>query len=321
MSGPRRGSSAVLRVAGPFDLALSLRAAASFLPARGAVLPVLRAGVRLAGRPAIVEIRQYGERPEAVEATASARIAGARLREIAGWLVTADLDLRPFYDLSAAHPVMGPVASSLYGLKPLRPASLFEMLIVAITEQQLSLAAAFHIRRRLIERFGTEREEIWIFPAPAVLAEASLAELQASGLSRRKAEYVGSIAREVATRRLDLDALEGIADAEVRDVLACQRGFGEWSIQYVLTRGLGRPDCLPAGDVGLRRVVGHYLAAGRRLSPTELEEAVSPFAPYRSLAAYYLAVHARLFRRNPSSQPASPPSGRARPRSREETTR
>jgi DNA-3-methyladenine glycosylase II len=321
MSGPRRGSSAVLRVAGPFDLALSLRAAASFLPARGAVPPVLKAGVRLAGRPAIVEIRQCSEQPEAIEAATPARIAGAGLRAIAGRLVTADLDLRPFYELSTAHPVMGPVASSLHGLKPLRPASLFEMLIVAITEQQLSLAAGFHIRRRLVERFGTACEEIWVFPTPAVLAEASLAELHACGLSRRKAEYVGGIAREVAAGRLDLAALKRMTDTEARAALAGQRGFGAWSIQYVLTRGLGRPDCLPAGDVGLRRVVGHYLSEGRRLSPTELEEALSPFAPYRSLAAYYLAVHVRLFRQNPPPQPAAPPSGRARPRSREETMR
>lgn len=321
MSGPRRGASAVLRVARPFDLALSLRAAASFLPARGAVPPVLKAGVRLDGRPAIIEIHQRGERPEAIEATTPARIAGARLRAIAGWLVTADLDLRPFYELSAAHPLMGPVASSLYGLKPLRPASLFEMLIVAITEQQLSLAAAFHIRRRLVERFGTGCEEIWVFPTPATLAEASLAELQACGLSRRKAEYVGGIAGTVAAGRLDLAALRRMTDAEARAALAGQRGLGEWSIQYILTRGLGHPDCLPAGDVGLRRVVGHYLSGGRRLSPTELEEALSPFAPYRSLAAYYLAVHARLFRQNLPSQPAAPLSGRARPHSREEIMR
>ena len=78
-------------------------------------------------------------------------------------------------------------------------------------------------------------------------------------------------------------------------VLARQRGLGEWSIDYILARGLGRLDCVPAGDVGLRHVVGRYLAGGPRLSPEALEAALTPFAPYRSLAAYYLAVHARLF--------------------------
>lgn len=55
---------------------------------------------------------------------------------------------------------MGPIARRLRGLKPLRPASLFEMALIAITAQQLSLAAAFHIRTRLVERFGTPIEDL-----------------------------------------------------------------------------------------------------------------------------------------------------------------
>lgn len=287
-------AKAVLDLAGPFDLALSLRAAASFWPAQGAVPPVLRAGVRIDGHPLIIEIRQNRERPQQVTATASAPLAAARLGAIAGRLVSADLDLRPFYALSAAHPVMGPVVEALEGVKPLRPPSLFEMLIVAITEQQLSLAAAFHIRRRLVARFGIEIDGVRIFPTPATLAAASLADLAACGLSRRKAEYVRDIAGEIAAGRLDLEGLEGMTDAEVRGALRCRRGFGAWSIEYVLTRGLGRPDCLPTSDVGLQRVVGRCLSDGRRLSPGELERALAPFAPFRSLAAYYLAVHTRL---------------------------
>src|SRR5205807_7824511 len=77
------------------------------------------------------------------------------LGETAQWLVSADLDLGPFYRIVEPHPIMGPIAKALRGLKPLRPLTLFEMAIIAITEQQLSLAAAFHIRTRLIERFGT----------------------------------------------------------------------------------------------------------------------------------------------------------------------
>jgi hypothetical protein len=35
---------------------------------------------------------------------------------------------------------------------------------------------------------------------------------------------------------------------------------------------------------------------GRRLSPGQLERALTPFKPFRGLAAYYLAVHWRLRR-------------------------
>jgi 3-methyladenine DNA glycosylase/8-oxoguanine DNA glycosylase len=269
-------------------------------------MSVLMVGVRINGQPAIVEIHQKSERPEVIAAISLSVVERAQLRNIVCWLVCADLDLAPFYHLAMAHPVMGPVVDLLRGLKPLRPASLFEMLVVAVTEQQLSLAAAYHIRNRLIKRFGTPFGGMWIFPTPASLGEASLAELRDRGLSHRKAEYVRGIAIEVAAGQLDLEGLKRMSDAEARARLACHRGFGDWSIQYILARGLGRSDCLPSGDVGLRRALGRYFSCGRRLAPEELERGLFPFAPFRSLAAYYLAVHARLFPEEGVSPPRSP---------------
>ena len=285
--------SVLLQVAGPFDLPLSLKAAASFLPAIEPASETLRAAMYLDGRPAIVEVRQSGERLEAVARPAI--IDEAELRKIATQLVNAALDLRPFYTLCTDHQMLGPVARSLGGLKPMRPPSRFEMLVIAVTEQQLSLAAAFHIRRRLVERFGRRLDGAWAFPPAARIAAAPINVLKECGLSGRKAEYIQMLAGEITAGRLDLAALDTMSDAEAREVLARQRGLGEWSIEYFLARGLGRPDCLPAEDVGLRRVVGRYLADGARLSPQDLRRVLAPFAPYRSLTAYYLSVHARLF--------------------------
>jgi 3-methyladenine DNA glycosylase/8-oxoguanine DNA glycosylase len=290
------GAAVRFMPAGPFDLALSLRAAASFLPPQGPVPSVLRVAVMLDGQPAIITVAQNGRQ---VEAAGSPAIDSARLRGIAAWLVSGDLDVQPFYALSAAHPVMARIAAGLHGLKPLRPASLFEMLVIAITEQQLSLAAAFHIRQRLVERFGRRIDEVWLFPTPAGLAKVPISALRENGLSGRKAEYITALAGTVAAGRLDLAALKAMSDADARAALSGIRGIGDWSIEYILARGLGRVDCLPAGDVGLRRVVGRYLSGGARLSPQELQAALAPFAPYRSLAAYYLAVHARLFADQP----------------------
>jgi hypothetical protein len=123
--------SAVLRLVGPFDLAMSLKGAASFLPAHGPPPIALRTGIHFGGSPAIIEVRQRGRELEAI---GPAFVPPGSLRDTAAWLVNADLDLCPFYEMNGNHPVMGPVAHSLFGLKPLRPASLFEMLVIAITE-------------------------------------------------------------------------------------------------------------------------------------------------------------------------------------------
>ncbi len=288
------GSHAIIRLVGPFDLALSLEAAASFLPPTGTRSPSLRLPVRSTGQPAIVEIRQPSRTPPVIEVALTAPIPRSRLTEMALWLTSGDIDLRGFYRIAASHFAMGPIAKRLRGLKPLRPASLFEMGLIAITEQQLSLAAAFHIRTRLFERFGSPIDDLWITPTPEAIAKASLSDLRACGLSHRKAEYVRDFARRVADDSLPLEALKKATDDEVRDRLLKCRGFGIWSADYFLLRGLGRADALPADDIGLRRTIGSYLTRWHRPSSQQLERALSPFRPFRGLAAYYLAVDARL---------------------------
>ncbi len=283
-----------IRSRGPFDLWLSLAGAASFLPIVRSP-EVLTTAFDVGGVSTVITIRQQPGR-STVQASAVPSIERSVLRRTAKWLIFSDLDLRPFYRLAAGHPIMGPVASSLTGLKPLRPATLFEMAVIAITEQQLSLAAAFHIRDRLVRRFGKPIGIVWRFPLPDELATASLHTLMSCGLSRRKAEYIKDLAARIASGSLDLDELKQQSDSHIREELLALRGFGEWSVQYLLSRGFGRPDALPSQDVGLRRAIGHYVARGRTLTPAQMERALAAFEPFRGLAAYYLAVHWRLHR-------------------------
>jgi hypothetical protein len=173
---------------GPFDLPLSLMAEASFLPPLPHSPRSLKLAVRVSGHPAIIEICQRSKVPAVIAASANISIPRSQLTELAQRLTACDLDLRRFYRIAARDPIMGPIAKQLHGFKPLRPPSLFEMAVIAITEQQLSIAAAFHIRSRLVRRFGTPIEDLWVFPTPEVLAEASLHDLALCGLSNRKAE-------------------------------------------------------------------------------------------------------------------------------------
>ncbi len=293
---PRRPHVTV-RSAGPFDLALSLAAAASFAPVVPESPSVLSAVLRIGATSALVECRQISLRPPIVAVLADGPLDRAGLKNAAAWLLAAELDLRPFYRLVADHPVFGTLTKSLRGLKPLRPSSLFEMAVIAITEQQISLAAAYRIRQRLIERFGTPKGKLWIFPSPEALAKASKRALLACGLSHRKAEYIGDLARDVAAGKLDLDSLRAMSDDEARAFICAQRGFGAWSADYILVRGLGRLDCIPIDDLGVRDAVGKYLGRGKRVSPRSVERLLRPFAPYRGLAIFYLLADDRLNRR------------------------
>jgi DNA-3-methyladenine glycosylase II len=189
---------------------------------------------------------------------------------------------------------MGPLTGRFHGLKPFRPADLFDMLVTAVIEQQISLTAAGHIRSRLVERFGDEVEGMPVFPRPGVLAETPLDALKACGLSLRKADYVSGVAREVATGALDLEDLQAASVEDVRMRITALRGFGPWSADYVLVRGLGRMDVVPTDDLGIRSALGEWLGDGHRLTPGEAGQVLAPFAPYRGLVAFYLLVAGRL---------------------------
>jgi DNA-3-methyladenine glycosylase II len=279
---------------GPHDFELSSRVAGSFSPDPFQDFSVLRFAVRIRDNPTVLELRQVRHDPATLEIRTSLQDSGSEVKQIARWIIFADLDLRPFYRIAASHPVLGPITRELHGLKPMRPASLFEMLVTAITEQQISLAAAYRTRTRIIERFGDHVNGLWAFPTPRRLSESSAADLMTCGLSQRKAEYVKGLAYKVANGLLDLDQLEAMSDEDVRSLLLQVRGLGPWSAEYFLIRGLSRPDRVPADDLGIRSIVGRYLGRGQRLSPQGTMRKLSSFKPYRGLAAFYLLAYERL---------------------------
>jgi DNA-3-methyladenine glycosylase II len=279
---------------GPHNFELCLRAARSFSPDRVQGPSVFRCAVRIENRPTILEMRQVRRDPPLLEIRTVPSSSAPVVKRIAGWIIFADLDLRPFYQVAASHPVLRPITKELQGLKPMRPASLFEMLVIAITEQQISLAAAYRIRTRIIERYGERVNGLWVFPSPRRLSESSVSELMTCGLSQRKAEYVQGVAYQVANGLLDLGRLEAMSDEDVRRLLLQIRGLGPWSAEYFLVRGLSRPDRVPADDLGIRSIVGRYLGRGQRLSPQGTLRKLAAFKPYRGLAAFYLLAHERL---------------------------
>jgi DNA-3-methyladenine glycosylase II len=279
---------------GPHDLELCLRIARNFPPDRFQDFSVLRSPVRIQDNPTVLELRQVRRDPSTMEIRTDLPDHASEVKRVAGWIISADLDLRPFYRIAASHAVLGPITQELHGLKPMRPASLFEMLVIAITEQQISLTAAYRIRTRIIQRFGDAVNGLWAFPTPGRLSDSSAADLMTCGLSQRKAEYVKALAYRVAHGLLDLDQLEAMSDEDVKSLLLQERGLGPWSAEYFLVRGLSRPDRVPADDLGIRSTVGRYLGRGQRLSSQGTMRKLSPFKPFRGWAAFYLLAYGRL---------------------------
>jgi DNA-3-methyladenine glycosylase II len=193
-------------------------------------------------------------------------------------LLGFEFDLVAFSSWAADEERLAQLAVRFAGYRPTLAPDPFEMLVGAVTAQQVSLFAALAIRNRLVERFGEPVGRVWAFPARERLAAASEEELCALGFSRRKAEYVIGLARS----DLDLEALALLPAEEVKEQLTALRGLGEWTADWFLARNLGRPRAWPAGDLALRKAVRALYG------DVDVRAVGARFEPFQNLTAHYL---------------------------------
>jgi DNA-3-methyladenine glycosylase II len=246
-------------------------------PARHALLAVRRAG------PASLAVTLSGS---AIETGDLATIATLVRR-----LFAVEDDLTPLQNIARDDPIFGALVRAYDGLRPIIIPELFETIIWAILGQQVNVAFAAKTKRALVDRFGENArigdDDYRLFPRPERLAIASEHELREIQLSRQKIRYVLGVARDVAEGRLDLERLARLAPEEALARLESVLGVGRWTAEYVLMRGLGHRDVIPAADGGLRRIIGERYGLGRSASEDEVRELAQRWVGWRSYAAFY----------------------------------
>ena len=171
----------------------------------------------------------------------------------------------------------------------LRPDETLPALLRSVVSQQLSTKAAATIHGRVLEAFGDGRA----LDADA-LAAAPDGALRACGLSRAKTAAARDlVARQQAGTLPSRADLLAMPDAEVVDALTAVRGVGVWTAQMVLIFNLGRPDVWPVADLGVQEGLRVVHRLGQRPTAREMGPLGEPYAPWRSVAAWYCwrAVH------------------------------
>jgi DNA-3-methyladenine glycosylase II len=169
-----------------------------------------------------------------------------------------------------------------HGPPPLwsRPSG-FPTLVRIILEQQVSLAAASSLFRRVTTQLpGGMTPE-------AVLAVGSTG-LRALGLTRQKARYVCALGECVRNGEIALASLARMSDSAAAAQLQQVPGIGPWTSSIYLLMVLRRPDVWPPGDLALHKA----LARLRRLPEVPTTERAAwlarRWAPYRAVAARIL---------------------------------
>jgi DNA-3-methyladenine glycosylase II len=66
------------------------------------------------------------------------------------------------------------------------------------------------------------------------------------------------------------------------------RGIGRWTAEMFLMFNLLRPDVFPLDDLGLQAALRKHYFKGRKVSPARMRRLGAQWAPWRSVATWYL---------------------------------
>ncbi len=169
-----------------------------------------------------------------------------------------------------------------YGVPPLwaREAT-FATLLHIILEQQVSLASALAAFNKLSEKLSGEI-------TPENVLKLSDAELKAAYFSRQKTVYARDLAAKIAEGKLNLESLENLPDAQVKDELKQVKGIGDWTAGIYLLMAMRRADVMPKGDLALHVAWQKINKLDTRPNADEFLLIAERWKPFRAVAARLL---------------------------------
>ncbi|HMH46407.1 MAG TPA: hypothetical protein VK538_01720 [Solirubrobacteraceae bacterium] len=244
--------------------------------------------------PVLVRVAQPAPDRVLFGARAGSRAAAAHGISRMRFALGVDEDLRGFQRRFARDPLIGRSLRRRPWLRVRRRPEPFEALAWAVCEQLIEYERAAAIERRLLAVLGRR----WVgwngaestlrdLPTPAALAGAAPALLESFDLAGTRALTLVRAAREVALGRVDLHSPDH--EHGWRRLRAIP-GIGSWTVEMLALNGQGRHDQLPAGDVGLLKLVGRLLSGGDPRARAQEHEVREFFAPYEEWAGL-AAVH------------------------------
>jgi DNA-3-methyladenine glycosylase II len=159
----------------------------------------------------------------------------------------------------------------------------FWALTEAIVSQQLSVAAAATIFRRLRQLYPDHR-----VPRPQDVLATPIGRLRAVGLSRQKVVYLKGLAEAAIDGRLPSRRLHTLSDEEIIAALTQLHGIGRWTAEMFLIFVLARLDVFPVDDLGLQKAIQQAYRLRRHPSAAMMRRIATRWAPYRTVATWYL---------------------------------
>lgn len=198
-----------------------------------------------------------------------------------------DRSLEPVYDHFNGTDLQ-PLFLQFRGMPLIRSFTLYGRLMKGIIHQQVNKTFANRLTMRFVQTFGRQKEGVWFYPYPEVIASLSVGQLRVLQFSERKASYMIGVSQAIVEGRLQLDSLRELDNEEVIRQLTQFKGIGPWTAQNFLLFGLGRENIFPTRDVGLQNALKKLWQMDRKPTISEIEDHLPQWTPYLNYAALYL---------------------------------
>ncbi len=171
----------------------------------------------------------------------------------------------------------------------------FTTLARSVVGQQISVKAAQSVWNRfelLVRGEPAGLPAAHVGTAPHITADRVVAldaaTLRGAGLSARKCEYLRDLALHFVEGRVHVPQWQDMDDELIIQELVAIRGIGRWTAEMFLMFHLLRPNVLPLDDLGLLKGISLNYFSGEPVTRAEAREVAEAWAPYRSVATWYL---------------------------------
>ena len=232
-------------------------------------------------RPGHVKLDVLGRKP--------ARADLDRLRSRVAHVLRLDEDLSAFYEVAAADPDLSWVTSGAGRL--LRSPTVFEDVVKTICTTNCVWSATVRMVTALVENLGEPGAQAdgpygRAFPTPGAMARKNSAFYTETVRSGYRGAYLRSLAKSVASAKLDLEALarastEELSDEEVAARLLALPGVGPYAAAHIMML-LGRYTPLVLDSWTRPKYL--QVSGAKRAKDTTIERRFRRYGEYAGLA-------------------------------------
>ncbi len=207
------------------------------------------------------------------------------------WLLGLDFDTRAVLQAIQEDPVISHLTKRLEGLRPYSLPSVFEALIKAVIQQQVSYRSASQVARNLVLQYGGRYklgdQILFDFPLPEVLARLTEKELRRCKVGF-KAPYIFEICQQAGYRELNFEELSKCDTQKLLTVLERLKGVGPWTAELTVLTAQRNLMVFPSDDLGIRKIISELYLGWKKVKRKDVEEVAKRWGSQSSLVLYFL---------------------------------